>query len=201
MNKNLYVRDLATKVGSEIQDCFLVLDKRNRLTRKGTPYWELDLADSSGQIAGRIWSCYEQAGHNFESGHIIELVATVETYAGVTQLNVQRFRRLRPEDVDIAQFPKGTTGEPDEFAKVTSHGVASGEWVYTDKSAQIKLATESKMEELKRRLLAGAMPKLPVKLATRTAPLAKVQEKPEEHGKRFEELKRKYSRNTPEKDA
>ena len=116
------------------------------------------------------------------------------------QLNIQRFRRLQPEDVDIAQFPKGTTGEPDEFAKVTSHGVASGEWVYTDKSAQIKLATESKAQELLRSYLAGSTPKLPVKLTTRTAPLAKVQERPEEHGKRFEELKRKYSLNTPEKD-
>lgn len=193
MNKAVYVRDLESKCGSEIQDFFLVVDKRSRLTRKGSPYWELDLADCSGQVAARIWNCYEQAGCNFESGHIIELLAKVEQYRNTIQLNIERFRRLYADEVNISQLPKEATGQPDEFATLTEFGVARGHWVSTDVAPQIALATESRMEQLKTRHVGGPASEIPTMSTTpRRSP-----EKPGLDKKRLEELKCKYLGKRP----
>ena len=194
MTKRVYVRDLESKCGSEIQDFFLVLDKRGQLTRKGSPYWELDLADCSGQVAGRIWNCYERASRNFESGNIIELLAKVEQYRNIIQLNIERFRRLHADEVDISQLPKEATGQPDESAILTEFGVANGQWVCTDVAAQVALATESRMEQFKTRHLGGPASEVPTMSIT-------PRRSPEKRGldkKRLGELKCKYLGKRPD---
>jgi hypothetical protein len=137
---------LGNLAGSTVQDKFVVISKLNRTTRKRKPYWELVLADSSGQVAGRIWNNFDHAGRAFESGHVLEVAAPVETYAGELQLNIQKFRRLPGSEYELTDFPKGTTGEPDDFAELTKFEVAAGTWVMTDATSQIAFATRQKSE-------------------------------------------------------
>src|ERR1035441_4272093 len=123
--KNTFIRDLGNLAGSKVQDKFVVISKLNRTTRKGKPYWQLVLADSSGQVTGRIWNNSVQAGEAFESGHVLEVAATVESYAGELQLNIEKFRRLSASEFELVDFPKGTTGECDDFAELTKFEVAA----------------------------------------------------------------------------
>lgn len=191
MTKNVFARDLESKCGSRIQDFFMVLDKRGRVTTKGRQYWELDLADCSGQVAARIWNCYEQAGRIFESGHIIELVAQVERYRNAVQLNIERFRRLGADEVELSQLPTGATGKPDEFAILADFPACNGEWIQTDVGAQIALATNLHSKELVERYRKTA----PDTHVTPTPPKISSSQNLKQRATdrdRSEELKRKY---------
>ena len=151
--KPTFVRDLRNLAGSNVQDKFVVISKLNRTTRKGKPYWQLVLADSSGQVAGRIWNNFNQAGEAFESGNVLEVAATVEAYAGELQLNIEKFRRLSPSEFELADFPEGTTGETDDFAELTKFDVAAETWVMTDCSSAVALATQQATERIKKKYL------------------------------------------------
>lgn len=200
MNLNR-VGDIKRSGARDIHGLYVVISKNQRKTREGKLYWDLVLADSSGQIAGRIWNVVEDAGLCFESGHILEVVASVKPYAGEPQLNIQKFRRMSPRDVDLADFPKGTSGAPDEFATLKEFKAESGVWVFTDSTTQIARATEAKTEELKKRFLraqmasaAGATEAESQKQPT-TIP---IKPRPVASQSRLEELKRKYLKVPPE---
>jgi hypothetical protein len=192
--KTLFVTDLQNRVRSKIQDRFVVISKLNRTTRKGKPYWQLVLADSSGQVAGRIWNNSGQAGEAFESGHVLEVAATVEAYAGELQLNIEKFRRLSASEFELADFPKGTTGDPDDFAELKKFEVAAGIWVTTDATSEVALKTRQASERLVEKYLnpsekePNAREK-PSKITIRGLPRAH-----EDTAERARALKRKYLR-------
>jgi hypothetical protein len=192
--KNTFVRDLRNLPGSTVQDKFVVISKLNRTTRKGKPYWQLVLADSSGQAAGRIWNNFDHAGQAFESGHVLEVAATVEIHAGELQLNIEKFRRLSASEFELADFPKGTTGDCDDFAELTNFEVAAGTWVMTDATSEVALKTRQKSERFVEKYL-NPSEKEPnsqekaSKIITRS-----LSQGNEDTAERARELKRKYLR-------
>jgi hypothetical protein len=192
--KNTFVKDLRNLEGSTIQEKFVVISKLNRTTRKGKSYWQLVLADSSGQVAGRIWNNFSRAGEAFESGNILEVAAKVESYAGELQLNLEKFRRLSVSEFELADFPKGTTGENDDFAELAKFEVAAGTWVMTDLSSEVALRSREATEKFKEKYLnpsqKGPKPQeKPSKIITRS-----VSQSSEDTEERTRELKRKYVR-------
>ncbi len=197
--KTLFVKELEKLIGSKIQDTFVVISKLNRTTRKGKPYWQLVLADSSGQVGGRIWNNSDLSGTAFESGHVLEIVANVETYGGALQLNIEKLRRLSLSEVELANFPMGTTGNPDDLASLVEFGVDAGNWVMTDVSSEIALQTQRKMEAIKEKYLGPSegQPN-PQEKRPMIRPPSRVNVDTDENRRKTEELKRRYLSRVPE---
>lgn len=197
---NSYMRDLGNLAGSRIQDQFVVISKLNRNTRKGKPYWQLVLADSSGQIAGRIWNNFDHAGRAFDSGHVLEIAATVEIFGGELQLNIEKFRRLSASEFELSDLPTGTTGETDDFAELTEFEIAAGVWVMTDANSELALKTRQAADRFTEKYLNPSEnkpcpqekdPKADFPRLSRTDVDAK------ERKTKLEEFRRRYLSKTP----
>ncbi|MGB7280703.1 MAG: OB-fold nucleic acid binding domain-containing protein [Candidatus Acidiferrum sp.] len=100
--KTSFVSDLSTE--QAITTFFLVHEKEVRNTRDGKPYLRLELGDRSGTIEARMWDQFDAAAKDISRDDFVKVEARVQIYRDKPQLSLQKVRRAKPEEVDLADF-------------------------------------------------------------------------------------------------
>lgn len=83
----------------------VVREIRRGQTRAGKPYFELKLSDRTRTMRAKIWSealKAMQAAEEIQVGTHVKLLFEIETYKGVTQLNVRKVRPVRDPEPGYA---------------------------------------------------------------------------------------------------
>ena len=98
------------EAGESFTGFFVLRSRELRTRRDGAPYLVLEFGDCSGRLFGNIWDDAERIYRDFETGRIVKMEATIESYKGTNQVAVKRIRNVVPEDeVDNSDFIEATT--------------------------------------------------------------------------------------------
>ncbi len=93
------VRELRN--GDIVLQFFILKAKEPRRTKSGLNYLDLSLGDSTGTIAGKLWSdALLRWGQEFGTGDCVKIEGRVETYKSQLQIVVEKIRRA-----DFAEVP------------------------------------------------------------------------------------------------
>ena len=99
-------RRLITELQPQIQidQLFLATHKQLRPNRNGQLYLQVDLADKSGAITGRLWNASDDDFNAFEDGDYVRVEGHTQLYSGSLQLIVTAIERADLRTVDESEF-------------------------------------------------------------------------------------------------
>jgi 3'-5' exoribonuclease len=89
---------------SPIDQTFLATHKQLRPNRNGQLYLQVDLADKSGTITGRLWNASEADYGAFEDGDYVRVEGHTQLYSGSLQIIIAAIERADPRTVDESEF-------------------------------------------------------------------------------------------------
>ena len=89
---------------TQIDQIFLATHKQLRPNRNGQLYLQVDLADKSGAITGRLWNASDDDFNAFEDGDYVRVDGHTQLYSGSLQLIVTAIERVDPRTVDESEF-------------------------------------------------------------------------------------------------
>lgn len=111
MRKKIYVNNL--KIGDSIfGESFAVKSYTKKASRNNKPYIDLELADKTGSIRGKIWSDNFSSCTDSKEGEIVEINATVDDFNG-PQLNITNLKIVN--NFDIKEFQQTTIFDIEEM--------------------------------------------------------------------------------------
>ncbi|MBS3762021.1 MAG: HD domain-containing protein [Planctomycetes bacterium] len=100
------------EVGELVTDVFLIAKSRLGTDRRGQNYYTLTVNCAGGkQLEAKIWS--DNIGAPLEVGQAIEALARVDEYMGDTQLNIQRYEVIPPEEFDPSPYVRSSDIDAD----------------------------------------------------------------------------------------
>ena len=99
--KTLFVKDL--KPGREVTE-FFVLRKKELKEYDGKRFLKLEMGDRSGRIDAVVWDNSDQQYEMVEVGEIVKVKGWVTTYKEVPQLKVDKIRKAKHEEVNLAYY-------------------------------------------------------------------------------------------------
>ncbi len=117
-----FVKDLCE--GKVIESAYLVREKSFDLTKNGSAYISLELADSTGTVNAKRWDANRGMFDSFEVDDFLYVKAGVESYKGYPQLKIEALKKLSESDVDISLYvpsvDKDVNGMFDSFISALS---------------------------------------------------------------------------------
>src|SRR3954469_19527140 len=90
------VRDLVA--GSLVEGTFAVTRKRKRARKDGRPYLDVELADRSGRVAGRVWEAVPLLEGRFDVGDTVRVLGRVSEYGGRVEMELRDAERVEGGD-------------------------------------------------------------------------------------------------------
>ena len=96
---------------AHVDQVFLATRKQLRPNRNGQLYLQVELADRSGTITGRLWNASEDDFEAFAEGEYVRVEGTTQLYSGALQLIVTSVVRVDPRTVDEEEFAVVSTAE------------------------------------------------------------------------------------------
>jgi 3'-5' exoribonuclease len=108
------VAELAAQ--NQVDQVFLATRKQLRPNRHGQLYLQVELADRSGAITGRMWNASEDDFEAFDEGEFVRVEGTVQLYSGALQIIVTAVGRVDPRGVDEAEFHVLSPADVDRLA-------------------------------------------------------------------------------------
>ena len=102
-----------------VDQLFLATHKQLRPNRNGQLYLQVDLADRSGSITGRLWNASDADFDAFEDGDYVRVEGHTQLYSGALQLIITAIERADARGVDESEFlvlsPADVTGLHEEM--------------------------------------------------------------------------------------
>ncbi|MFM1904443.1 MAG: 3-5 exoribonuclease YhaM [Planctomycetota bacterium] len=89
---------------TQVDQIFLATHKQLRPNRNGQLYLQVDLADKSGQMTGRLWNASDADFAAFEDGDYVRVEGHTQLYSGATQIIIAAIERADPGLVDEREF-------------------------------------------------------------------------------------------------
>jgi len=89
---------------TKIDQVFLATHKQLRPNRSGQLYLQVELADKSGTISGRLWNASDADFAAFEDGDYVRVEGHTQLYSGAMQIIVAAIERADPGTVDEREF-------------------------------------------------------------------------------------------------
>jgi len=89
---------------AQIDQLFLATHKQLRPNRNGQLYLQVELADKSGTITGRLWNASDDDYGAFEDGDYVRVEGHTQLYSGAIQLIISAIERADPRTVDESEF-------------------------------------------------------------------------------------------------
>ena len=89
---------------ANVDQLFLATHKQLRPNRNGQLYLQVELADKSGTITGRLWNASDEDFDAFEDGDYVRVEGHTQLYSGSLQLIVTAIERADPRTVDEREF-------------------------------------------------------------------------------------------------
>jgi 3'-5' exoribonuclease len=106
--KNLYAKDLKEGLSLFAED-FALKNLRKSVTKAGKPYLDVELADKTGSIKGKVWSESIPKVGELEIGKVYSFDGTISNDAYGTQANITA--ATESTDFDIANFAPKSSGD------------------------------------------------------------------------------------------
>ena len=110
---------------TQVDQVFLATHKQLRPNRNGQLYLQVDLADKSGMITGRLWNASDADFAAFEDGDYVRVEGHTQLYSGSTQIIIAAIERADPGTVDEREFRVLTEADLDQLF-VELRGLLSG---------------------------------------------------------------------------
>ncbi|MFM8986518.1 MAG: OB-fold nucleic acid binding domain-containing protein, partial [Planctomycetia bacterium] len=89
---------------AQVDQTFLATHKQLRPNRNGQLYLQVELADKSGTITGRLWNASDEDYGAFEDGDYVRVEGNTQLYSGSLQLIVTAIERADPRTIDEREF-------------------------------------------------------------------------------------------------
>jgi len=87
-----------------VDQVFLATHKQLRPNRNGQLYLQVELADRSGSITGRMWNASDEEFEAFDDGDYVRVEGMTQLYSGNLQLIIQAIGRVDPRSIDESEF-------------------------------------------------------------------------------------------------
>jgi len=87
-----------------VDQVFLATHKQLRPNRNGQLFLQVELADRSGSITGRLWNASTTDTDAFEDGDYVRVEGATQLYAGNLQIIISAIARVDPRTVDEREF-------------------------------------------------------------------------------------------------
>lgn len=99
--KTFFVKDLTAGQMFD-QETFVLKDLNQGTDRNGRPYYDVVLADKTGDIKGKIWSDFinQVDLKSARKGHVVSVAGRIESYKGLNQLSVLSMRGVDETQLD-----------------------------------------------------------------------------------------------------
>ena len=89
---------------AQIDQTFLATHKQLRPNRNGQLYLQVELADRSGRITGRLWNASDDDFNAFEDGDYVRVEGNTQLYSGALQIIITAIERADPRTIDDREF-------------------------------------------------------------------------------------------------
>ena len=83
--------------------------------KSGSPYLNIEIRDSSGQMNAKKWEVYDEDYDTFVTGNIVELLIEVIKYNDSLQAKVINAKQVSADNVDVARFIKAPPVKKEEL--------------------------------------------------------------------------------------
>jgi 3'-5' exoribonuclease len=99
--KTFFVKDLVAGQTFD-QETFVLKDITAGTDRNGRPYYDVVLADKTGEIKGKVWSDYigQLDLKSSRKGYVVTVAGRIESYKGLNQLSVLSMRGVDETQLD-----------------------------------------------------------------------------------------------------
>jgi 3'-5' exoribonuclease len=89
---------------TQVDQTFLATHKQLRPNRNGQLYLQVELADKSGTITGRLWNASDDDYGAFEDGDYVRVEGHTQLYSGALQVIIASIQRADPRTIDESEF-------------------------------------------------------------------------------------------------
>ena len=96
---------------TQLDQTFLATHKQLRPNRNGQLYLQVELADKSGTITGRLWNASDDDYGAFEDGDYVRVEGHTQLYSGSMQVIITAIERADPRTVDESEFQVLSTND------------------------------------------------------------------------------------------
>jgi 3'-5' exoribonuclease len=106
----------ALKEGDWIDETYLVVGKQVSISKTGSVYLSVKLADKTGEIDGKLWDNAEEVAKRFEREDFVRIKGVAASYQGSMQIKMRGLDRVDDGAVDLANFLEASPRNVDEMA-------------------------------------------------------------------------------------
>jgi 3'-5' exoribonuclease len=96
---------------AQVDQIFLANRKQLRPNRNGQLYLQVELADRTGQITGRLWNASDEDFAAFDDGDYVQVEGHTQLFAGSLQVILSAIERADPRTVDEGDFHVLSAGD------------------------------------------------------------------------------------------
>ncbi|MFM9009356.1 MAG: 3'-5' exoribonuclease YhaM family protein [Planctomycetota bacterium] len=89
---------------TQVDQTFLATHKQLRPNRNGQLYLQVELADKSGMITGRLWNASDDDFAAFDDGDYVRVEGHTQLYSGSLQVIISAIERADPRTIDESEF-------------------------------------------------------------------------------------------------
>lgn len=101
------------ETGEVVSDVFLVSEAKLGTDRRGGKYYSLKVNCEGGtQLEAKVWS--DNISSPLQPGQAIDALARVDEYKGKTQLNIQKYSVIPPDDFDPSPYVRTAEVDAEE---------------------------------------------------------------------------------------
>lgn len=105
----------------EVDGVFACTRKERQISRAGTPYLNIELADASGTILARAFNDADVLAGRFERGELVHVRGRAERWRERLQLNVESIARAEGREADPERFLPTVRRDVDELEGFLEH--------------------------------------------------------------------------------
>ena len=103
------------KTGEQLDQIFLLRSKVLRAARNGSLYMQLELADRTGKIEGRMWDAAQELFDSFQPEDFVRVRGRVDTYKNQLQVVVNSIEPRLDAEADVADFLPATNKDVEKM--------------------------------------------------------------------------------------
>jgi len=103
--------------GERVTSQFLVSNVNRGVNNLGSPYLNIELRDSTGQIAAKKWEVTSEDDKTFVIGNVVEVVAEIIKYKDALQAKIISAKLLEEDDIDIVRLVQSSPIPKSELEK------------------------------------------------------------------------------------
>lgn len=101
--------------GENVREIYLCKQRTSATTKNGKPYDSLILQDKTGTVDGKIWDPGSMGIDDFGALDYVEITGKVIVFNGMTQINIDRARKVHEGEFEPANYLPVTDKNMDEM--------------------------------------------------------------------------------------